>query len=538
MITNLAAGLQETLAHKEVYTEAQKAGPKLAALVSKIIEQIDGDREVDVKIKDEISHEHPLPSVLMKNPKPAYPVEKYLDEGIDILNLTNCGYEKVNEAYWFLSLGAYEDIVKSAGLTEIRELPFNEIPNMPSKTSAALHSKIIFATLKNGSRVLLILNSYLEGLIPTESHFLVNLLNAYGITSIKFVIEAASTGKRANLKDGCFVVVSDYMNKTYFPPCDPNLDKFYPLKTPHSTLVSKAKAVLTEKLGNGSSDFSDVSLIQQDGPCHPSNANVDMFKTANQDLVTITNTAAIDEANNLGLLQVTFARVRGGDFKVTPSENSGDIAEALFGDFSSKNISEKFGYTHQDGEIKENLSQLAALSKPLDHSKYESIDVEMPLGMDVEIFDNAFKTISDFFKLPGTSYVGLQLHHFNYNQIEEYFNIKKVVKFTTKEEITQNMPELLHCTLKSDESFELLVVKGVLVNQITMDPAARSMPTRILHRLGVNRFLVISSIFGANNDMKVGDIFLPTDHMNMSVLNSNTGKNIDEWGLRFYDVSK
>eukprot|EP00752_Nemacystus_decipiens_P018057 g16189.t1 len=38
--------------------------------------------------------------------------------------------------------------------------------------------------------------------------------------------------------------------------------------------------------------------------------------------------------------------------------------------------------------------------------------------------------------------------------------------------------------------------------------------------------------------MEIGDIFLPTDHINMSVLNSNTGKNIDEWGLRFYDVSK
>jgi hypothetical protein len=75
MITNLAAGLQEALHHVEVYTEAQKAGPKLAKLVSNIIKEIDPGREVIVHLKDEISSEKCLPSFLMKNPRPCFPIK-------------------------------------------------------------------------------------------------------------------------------------------------------------------------------------------------------------------------------------------------------------------------------------------------------------------------------------------------------------------------------------------------------------------------------------------------------------------------------
>lgn len=328
------------------------------------------------------------------------------------------------------------------------------------------------------------------------------------------------------------------MNKTYFPPCNPNLDKFYAFKTAQKTLVSKAKSVLTEKLGNDVSDFDDVSLILQDGPCHPSDANVDMYKEAGQDLITITNTAAIDEANNLGLIQITFAIVKDHGFVGNSTTNAEKIGDILFDEFSSKKISENIGYTHEVESIDKHMSQLVSLSQPLDHTKYEHIEIDMPQGMDVEKFDTTINAISDFLKLSKSSYVGLQLHHFNYNQIEDYFNIKKVVKFTTEAEVTQSRPELLLCSLKSDDSYELLVIKGIMVHQVTMDPAARSMPTRILHRLGVNRFVIMANIFAVREDMKVGDLFLPNDHINISVLNSNTGINIDDWGLRFYDVSK
>lgn len=70
MITNLAAGLQKALSHVEVHDEAMKAGPKLAALVSEIIKNIDLQRETNFRLHDKLSSLNHLTSYLMKNPKP------------------------------------------------------------------------------------------------------------------------------------------------------------------------------------------------------------------------------------------------------------------------------------------------------------------------------------------------------------------------------------------------------------------------------------------------------------------------------------
>ena len=231
MITNLAAGLQEKLSHTEVHDEAMKAGPKLGELVKKIIIAIDPNRETSVRLKDQVSKELSLPSYLMKNPKPQFPIDSWISEAQDIMHMTNLGHSKVDEAYWFMSYGAHRDIIKNADLKDLREISFEEIPNMPTKTSSAKHSKIIFATNSDNKRILIILNSFLEGLVPTESIFLVNLLKSLGIWMIKFVIEAATTGRREDLKDGCFVVASDYINKSYFTPIDPNPNYFYSYKS-------------------------------------------------------------------------------------------------------------------------------------------------------------------------------------------------------------------------------------------------------------------------------------------------------------------
>lgn len=54
MITNLAAGLQGPLSHVEVFEEAKKAGPRLAALIKEIVLKIDSSRPNNVKIRDEV----------------------------------------------------------------------------------------------------------------------------------------------------------------------------------------------------------------------------------------------------------------------------------------------------------------------------------------------------------------------------------------------------------------------------------------------------------------------------------------------------
>jgi purine-nucleoside phosphorylase len=57
MITNLAAGLQGPLSHVEVFEEAKKAGPRLAALIKEIVLKIDSSRPSNVRIKDEVSND-------------------------------------------------------------------------------------------------------------------------------------------------------------------------------------------------------------------------------------------------------------------------------------------------------------------------------------------------------------------------------------------------------------------------------------------------------------------------------------------------
>jgi len=258
MITNLAAGLQKVLSHLEVHSEAMKAGPRLAQFVSNIINKIDMKRETQVRLKDVIFPHQQLLSYKMKNPKPQFPVDEWIYEALEMLFATNLGHEKVDEVYWFMSYGAHKDIIKHADLKDIREVPFEEIPNMPTKTASAKHSKLVFATTSNGNRVILVMNSFLEGLIPTEAYFLVHLLKALGVSMIKFIIEAATTKRRENLNDGCFVVASDYINKSWFPPVNPNPNYFYPYKSIQSHLQRKFKDTLCESLGKEVSDFDDV----------------------------------------------------------------------------------------------------------------------------------------------------------------------------------------------------------------------------------------------------------------------------------------
>jgi purine nucleoside phosphorylase len=539
MITNLAAGLQKVLSHIEVHDEAMKAGPKLANLVSGIIKGIDMERETHVKLKDQINVDQHLPSYKIKNPKPVYPVKDWIADALEVLQATNLGHEKVDEAYWFMSYGAHRDIIKNADLKDIREIPFDEIPNMPTKTSSAKNSKLAFATASNGNRVLLILNSFLEGLIPVEAFFLVHLLKAKGITMIKFIIEAATTKRRDNLGEGCFVVASDYLNKSWFPSIEPNLNYFYPFKSIQRHLQKKFKNILVDKLGKEVSDFDDICFVLQDGPCFPTDSNVEMYKFALQDLYTITNTAAIDTANSLGLLQMTFVVVRNHNFSMHENPKAREIADVLFTNFSNDMIAEDIGYEGDLIKIQDHIKEFSEHNRPLDLEKVDYIEVGLPMVLEVEPVEAALKQISDFFDLEKKDYIGVHIHHFSFNQIINHFKIKKVVKFTGSEMITQNLPELVHCTLVNDESIELLVVKGMLAHQETIQASVRTIPTRLLHMLGANKFVIFGDVFGADEDeMKIGDIFFPTDHLNMSIQNPNIGKNIDEWGRRFYDVSK
>lgn len=63
-------------------------------------------------------------------------------------------------------------------------------------------------------------------------------------------------------------------------------------------------------------------------------------------------------------------------------------------------------------------------------------------------------------------------------------------------------------------------------------------PVRVFKQLGVKTLLLSNAAGGVNPGFKVGDIMLINDHISFSTPNPLIGKNIDEWGTRFPDMSE
>ncbi len=62
-------------------------------------------------------------------------------------------------------------------------------------------------------------------------------------------------------------------------------------------------------------------------------------------------------------------------------------------------------------------------------------------------------------------------------------------------------------------------------------------PLRTLIKLGVKRLLITNAAGGINTGYSAGDIMILKDHINFTFLNPLVGPNLDEFGLRFPDMS-
>jgi len=63
-------------------------------------------------------------------------------------------------------------------------------------------------------------------------------------------------------------------------------------------------------------------------------------------------------------------------------------------------------------------------------------------------------------------------------------------------------------------------------------------PVRVMQAIGVENIVVTNAAGGVNTSFVAGDLMLITDHLNMSGDNPLYGKNIDELGPRFPDMSE
>ncbi|MEP7251985.1 MAG: purine-nucleoside phosphorylase [Ginsengibacter sp.] len=63
-------------------------------------------------------------------------------------------------------------------------------------------------------------------------------------------------------------------------------------------------------------------------------------------------------------------------------------------------------------------------------------------------------------------------------------------------------------------------------------------PIRVLKFLGIETLLISNAAGGTNKTFKVGDLMIIRDHISMLTLNPLLGKNIDDFGPRFPDMSE
>ena len=63
-------------------------------------------------------------------------------------------------------------------------------------------------------------------------------------------------------------------------------------------------------------------------------------------------------------------------------------------------------------------------------------------------------------------------------------------------------------------------------------------PVRVLKQLGVKTLLLSNAAGGVNLGFEVGDIMIINDHISFNTPNPLIGKNVEEWGTRFPDMSE
>ena len=69
-------------------------------------------------------------------------------------------------------------------------------------------------------------------------------------------------------------------------------------------------------------------------------------------------------------------------------------------------------------------------------------------------------------------------------------------------------------------------------------PQQVTLPVRIMKLLGVKTLILTNAAGGIDKDFAVGALMMITDHINYSGLNPLTGANLDEFGVRFPDMSQ
>lgn len=64
------------------------------------------------------------------------------------------------------------------------------------------------------------------------------------------------------------------------------------------------------------------------------------------------------------------------------------------------------------------------------------------------------------------------------------------------------------------------------------------LPVRLVKLIGIDKMIITNAAGGINRDFKVGELMLISDFIKLNCVNPLAGRNIDEFGPRFPDMSR
>lgn len=115
---------------------------------------------------------------------------------------------------------------------------------------------------------------------------------------------------------------------------------------------------------------------------------------------------------------------------------------------------------------------------------------------------------------------------------------------------TLNYADIPHFPISTVESHSGKLIFGILGGKMVVAMQGRfhyyegysaeevTFPIRVMKMLGVKRLLLSNASGGVNPDFEVGEIMFVTDHINLFPEHPLRGKNLDELGPRFPDMSE